>query len=150
MKIIYILDLSRVNFCISKLFSQCNTGSCCMQIASGVNVYSCVVCVSVNWSLCVMCLFFCVSDQNTTSKNYMPFVSSLNLMPCCIKHRKVLLVLKLVLRLDKFKSIIILSNNTLDVVWSHVQPKSKGNKKTWGVEQILKKVSKQCKGFFLK
>ena len=34
-----IVDLCSVNFCIIKLFIQCNTGSCCANITGSVNIY---------------------------------------------------------------------------------------------------------------
>ena len=34
-----IVDLLKVDFCINKLFSQCNTGSCSVHITGGVNIY---------------------------------------------------------------------------------------------------------------
>ena len=56
------VDLYKVNFCISKLFIQCNTDSCCVNIMTGVNkyIYSCLL---VCWSLCVLSVFACVSYQ---------------------------------------------------------------------------------------
>ena len=34
-----ILDLYAVNFCIRKLFIKYNTGSCCVDVTDGVNIY---------------------------------------------------------------------------------------------------------------
>ena len=44
-----ILDLRKVNFCISKLLIQCNTGE---HVTGGV-IISIHMCVSVYWPLCV-------------------------------------------------------------------------------------------------
>ena len=33
-----ISEFYEVNVCISKLFIQCNTGSCCMHITGSVNI----------------------------------------------------------------------------------------------------------------
>ena len=46
-----VADLSKVNFCISSLSIQCNTGSCCVHVTGGVNIY---LCVSVFWSQFVL------------------------------------------------------------------------------------------------
>ena len=37
-------DLCKVNFCISKLFIQCNTSRCCVHVTGGVNITQ-----SVGW-----------------------------------------------------------------------------------------------------
>ena len=34
-----IQDLCKMNFFISKLFIQCDTGSCCVHVTGGVNIY---------------------------------------------------------------------------------------------------------------
>ena len=45
-----------INFCISKLFIQCDTRSCC--VTGGVNIY---LYVSVSLLvLCVLCVYLCV------------------------------------------------------------------------------------------
>ena len=59
-----IVDLCKVNFCISKLLIQCNTGSCCVHITGGVNMYLylylrllvpvCPVCVCVWFQIRVL------------------------------------------------------------------------------------------------
>ena len=47
-----------INFCISKLFIQCDTRSCCVHITGGVNIY---LYVSVSLLvLCVLCVYLCV------------------------------------------------------------------------------------------
>ena len=39
LKIKYIANLCKVKVHISKLSIQCNTGSCCVHVTSGVNIY---------------------------------------------------------------------------------------------------------------
>ena len=34
-----IVHLCKVNFCISKLFTECNTVSCCVLMTGGANMY---------------------------------------------------------------------------------------------------------------
>ena len=50
-----IVDLCKVNICISKLFTQCNAGSCCMHVASGVSI-SLSMCQSIGLCVCSVCL----------------------------------------------------------------------------------------------
>ena len=50
-----IVDLCKVNNCISKLFTQCNAGSCCMHVASGVSI-SLSMCQSIGLCVCSVCL----------------------------------------------------------------------------------------------
>ena len=56
------VDLWKVNFCISKFFIQCNTGSCCVQITDGVNMYL-YVCQSVGLPVCLVCFCLCLWYQ---------------------------------------------------------------------------------------
>ena len=50
-----IVALCKVYFCISKLFIQCNTGSYCVHIVGGVNIYL-YVCVNLLVSVCPVCI----------------------------------------------------------------------------------------------
>ena len=54
-----IVDLSKVKFCFSKLFIQCNISSWCVYITDGVNIYV-YVCQSVG--PCMSCMCVCVCD----------------------------------------------------------------------------------------
>ena len=98
-----IADFCKVNFCVSKLFRQFNIDSCCVNKTGGVHVhlFMCVcvcvyVCVSVYWSLCVLCEFVYVCDIKSEYQKKAIKIrvkSSVNLMPCCKTHNNVLLVL---------------------------------------------------------
>ena len=48
----HIVDLCQKKFCISKLFIQCNTGSCCVHITGDINWYLCVS-QSIGPSVCL-------------------------------------------------------------------------------------------------
>ena len=61
------VDLWKVNFCISKFFIQCNTGSCCVQITDGVNMYL-YVCQSVGPCMSRVFLPVSVISNQGTSK----------------------------------------------------------------------------------
>ena len=94
-----ILDLFKVNFCINNLLIQCNTGSCCVHVTGGFNIYLYIfVCQSVGPSVSYVCLSVCVYikrviSNQTTSKNHAICVKpSVHLMPCSIKRSKVLSV----------------------------------------------------------
>ena len=61
-------NVRKITFCISKLFIQNNTGSCCVDITVAVNINICIcvcvcvcvfvcVCVSFCWLLCVLWVF---------------------------------------------------------------------------------------------
>ena len=58
----------KVNFYISKLFIQCNTGSCSVHIIVGVNIY-----LTFHWIMCVLC--FCVISNQSASKNHFTWVN---------------------------------------------------------------------------
>ena len=60
-----ILDLRKVNFCISKLLIQCNTRE---DVTGGVIIYI-HMCVLVYWPLCVF-VCACVISNQSTSKNH--------------------------------------------------------------------------------
>ena len=80
------VDLYKVNFCISKLFIQCNTDSCCVNIITGVNkyIYSCLL---VCWSLCVLSVFACVSYQlRVLAKTIHPCQTFSTFYAVCIKY----------------------------------------------------------------
>ena len=81
------MNLCKINFCISKLFIQCNRFSCCVHITGGVNIYSYIVPV---YHACV----FVISNQSISKNHGICVKRSVNLIPCCIKHSKVLLVLR--------------------------------------------------------
>ena len=59
-----IVDLSKVNFCISKLLIQYNTGSFWVHITGGVNIYLCA-CKSIGPH--VSCVFVSVCDIKSES-----------------------------------------------------------------------------------
>ena len=81
-----IVDLCKVHVCISKLFIQCNTGSCCVHITGGVNIYL-YVCKSIGFCFSCKYLSVCVISTQNTSKNHTIRVKpSVILMSCCIKH----------------------------------------------------------------
>ena len=61
LKSIHIAGLCKANFCISKFFIQCGTGSCCVHIRGALNIYS-YMCESVYCSLSVTRVFVCVYD----------------------------------------------------------------------------------------
>ena len=89
------MDLCKVNFCISKLFIQFNTGSCCVNITSGVNIYL-YVCVSLLVPVYPVCI--CVSDIK--SEYHTQQGGAVTKVP----------------KLTKFRSIISLTKiNTLDM-----------------------------------
>ena len=79
-----IVTLCKVNFCINKLFIQCNTAICCVHTTGGVKIYLCL-CVSL--LVCVFCVFVsvCVNQIRVLAKT-MSSVSSVNLKCCCISH----------------------------------------------------------------
>ena len=62
------VDDCKVNFYISKLFIQCNTGSCSAHIIGGVNTY-----LTFHWIMCVLCL--CVISNQSASKNHFTWVN---------------------------------------------------------------------------
>ena len=62
-------DLCKVNFCISKLFIKCNTGSCCVQGTGGVNIYL-YACWSIDPSVSYVCLRMCVISNQSTRKKH--------------------------------------------------------------------------------
>ena len=102
------------------------------------------VCVSMLVLVCRVCICLCVISNQSTSENHVIRVRpSVNLMPCSIKHIKVLLLLSYkACQVKVYNSIK--ENNTLDVLWSHIEPKKQGNKKSWGgAGQNLKKGGKQ-------
>ena len=61
-------------FLISKLLIQCNTGSCCVHVTGGVNIYACT-CVSP--MVFVNCVFVCVWYQVRVLAKTMSAVSNL-------------------------------------------------------------------------
>ena len=103
-----IMDLLKVNFCISKLL-QCNPGSCCVHITGSVNN---ILCQSIGLSVSFVCLSLCLISNQSTSKNrVICVIPSVNLIPCCIKtqHSSAGTTVP---RLDKFWCIISLSKIT--------------------------------------
>ena len=60
-------NVRKITFCISKLFIQNNTGSCCVDITVAVNINICIcVCVCVCVCLCV-CVCVCHSVGSCVS-----------------------------------------------------------------------------------
>ena len=53
-----IADLCKVNICINKLLIQCNTGTCCVYITGGVNIYL-YVCIRLMVRVSCVCLSVC-------------------------------------------------------------------------------------------
>ena len=83
-----IVHLFKLNFCVSKLFIQCNRISCFVNIIDGVNM-SLYVCFSLYlfWCVSSMCLCVYVMSIQSTSKSHVIRVKPLvNVMLCCIKH----------------------------------------------------------------
>ena len=92
-----IVDLCKVNFCISSY----NTGSYCVQITGGANIYI-YNCASVYWSICVLYVFACVISNQSTSKNHViPVKPSVNFLPWSIQQGAAGIT---VTRLKKFRS----------------------------------------------
>ena len=80
-----IMDICKVNFCISKLIIQCNADSYCVYLTGGINVYLYVFSIDP----CVSCVFFSfcgISNESTSIKQNIRAKPLVNLMPCCIKH----------------------------------------------------------------
>ena len=66
------MDLSKVHFCISKLYIQCNTGSCCVHATGGVNTYL-STCQFSGPCVSCLCLSLCmISNRNTSKKTCHP------------------------------------------------------------------------------
>ena len=81
-----IVNHSKVNFCINKLFIPCNTCSCCVYIIGDANIYwyvfvSLLVPVSsVFFSVCM------ISNQIIAKTHHLSDHQSVNLIPSFIKH----------------------------------------------------------------
>ena len=75
-----IMDTCKISFCITVVFIQCNTGSCCVHITGVFNIYL-YGCVSLVVPVCPVC--FCVVNVKlkSTSQNHVIHAKS-----CCIKH----------------------------------------------------------------
>ena len=82
-----IVDLCKINFCIIKLFIQCNKGSCCVHITGGVNVYSHVRISLLNFE-CTVCVCLCVWFQVRVLVKTIWSVSNIRMMLCCMKHTR--------------------------------------------------------------
>ena len=98
-------NFCNVNFFVSKLFSQFNIDSCCVNRTGGVHV-NFFMCVSVYWSLCILCEFVYVCDIKSKYQQKAIKIrvkSSVNLMLCCKTHENVLLVL--IISSDQMKDL---------------------------------------------
>ena len=120
-------------FCISKLFIQCNAGTCCVHITGHVNDIYLDVCVSLLVPVCPMWLSMCMILNNSTSKNHViQSKLSINLIPCCIKHTARCCKVP---RFGKFRSKISLSKIT-HYIWCDdtFKQRNKETKRKRGME----------------
>ena len=86
--------LALCKFLYNQVILQCIRSSCSVHTAGRVKI--CLyVCVNVLAPACSVFVCLCVWYQiRVLEKNVMRFQPSVNLMPCCLKHSKVLLVLR--------------------------------------------------------
>ena len=71
-----MVDLFKVIFCISKIFIQCNIGSCCVHIIGGVNIYL-FMCVSLLVHVCPVFVYLCVWFQIRALTKAIPSMTNL-------------------------------------------------------------------------
>ena len=127
-----------VNFCISKLFIQCNTAGCYVYVLSGVNIYLLHISVSLLVPVCLVCVCLCVCDIESEY------------------YRKPCYLCQTFSKFDSFEHKthikivehnIVEQNNTLD---HKLSQRNKATKRTGGLDKIYKRQSKQYWGVFRK
>ena len=79
-----IVNLNEVNFDVSKLASESNTGSCGVHVKGGVNIYF-ILCQSIGPCLSCVCSSVCVISNQSTSKNHVICFKRHTARCCCYK-----------------------------------------------------------------
>ena len=107
------------------------------------------MCVNPSVPVCPVCFVFMCESRKSTSKNHVIwFKPSVYLMPCCIKNSK--LAGTKLLRLDKVRSIILLSKSMHQICCDHAfTQRNKARKMVgWvgGMDKIWKREDKQYGG----